>query len=184
VFVSNDVYVCLMVKIETSVLRAAFGTFTTGVTIVTCEVDGRIHGATVNSFTAVSLDPPLVLVSLAKTAKTAGYLRGRPFTVNVLSAGQHEHALHFSGRHQKSLVVAFEEGARISDCVAYIRCAPWEVYEAGDHYLFLGEVVGVDKASDIAQPLVFHRGRFRSLGPAADPAGSYLDFYNTLALSW
>ncbi|MEU8551391.1 flavin reductase family protein, partial [Streptomyces roseoverticillatus] len=68
-------------------LRACLGHFATGVTVVTCEVDGVPHGATVNAFTAVSLDPALVLVSLHRRSRAGRHLAGRPFTVNVLGEG-------------------------------------------------------------------------------------------------
>jgi flavin reductase (DIM6/NTAB) family NADH-FMN oxidoreductase RutF len=151
------------------------GSFATGVTIVTCEVDGGVHGATVNSFTSVSLNPPLVLASLAKSSKASRYLRGRPFTVNILSAEQEEHALHFAGRPQAALETRFgkeDVAPRIEGCMAYVFCRPWRVHEAGDHDLILGEVVGVEAVPESAQaqPLVFYRGGFWRLGTSSHAA--------------
>ena len=74
------------------------GRFATGVAIVTFDGVTKRHGITVNSFTSVSMDPPLVLVSIARTAKAHDELAGRPFTVNILGAEQRQLAMHFAGR--------------------------------------------------------------------------------------
>lgn len=80
-------------------LRQCLGHFTTGVTVITCNgEDGEPHGATVNAFTAVSLDPPLVLVSLDRRSRLCGLIDSRPFTVNVLESHQKDLALHFAGK--------------------------------------------------------------------------------------
>jgi flavin reductase (DIM6/NTAB) family NADH-FMN oxidoreductase RutF len=191
--VSNQVYKLSMATPDVMALRATLGTFATGVTIVTCEVDGQVHGATVNSFTAVSLDPPLVLACLSKRSKACTYLRGRNFTVNILAADQQLHALHFAGRKQDSLVTAFEEaqaGPRIQGCVAYVSCLPWKVHDAGDHDLILGEVADIEVAANVtaSEPLLFYRGGFWRLGSASDSlaamADVYADLHLTSALSW
>ena len=67
-------------------LRRCLGRFATGVTVVSYLADGELRGATVNAFTAVSLDPPLVLVSVARTARSCGWLERGPFAVNILRA--------------------------------------------------------------------------------------------------
>ena len=80
-------------------LRDAFGQFATGVTVVTCtNEEGEPHGATVNAFTAVSLDPPLAQVTLGRTSRACQFLDGRPFAINVLAADQLDVAWHFAGR--------------------------------------------------------------------------------------
>jgi len=80
-------------------LRHAFGRFATGVTVVTTRTaDGVPHGATVNAFTAVSLDPPLAQVTLTRTSRAARYLEGTPFAINILSLEQMDVALHFGGK--------------------------------------------------------------------------------------
>jgi flavin reductase (DIM6/NTAB) family NADH-FMN oxidoreductase RutF len=187
------VYKIAMAKPDVRSLRATMGTFATGVTIVTCEVDGEIHGATVNAFTSVSLEPPLVLACLSKQSRACQFLPGRNFTVNILSSEQQVHALHFAGRRQEELVPAFDPGdlaPRIRDCVAYVSCRPWTVYDAGDHDLFLGEVADIEVAAsvDTSQPLLFYRGSFWRLGSATDSlavtADVYADLHQTVALSW
>jgi flavin reductase (DIM6/NTAB) family NADH-FMN oxidoreductase RutF len=146
-------------------LRSCLSHFATGVTIVTYEVDGQIFGATVNSFTSVSISPPLVLVCLHENARAATLLRNRSFTVNVLAATQKDHALHFSGRPQPNLDLSFHEtakGLRLEHCVAYISCNPWRVYDAGDHIIVLGSVTDIEMTGE--EPLLFYRGEFRAVG--------------------
>lgn len=150
-------------------LRACLGQFATGVTVITYQGDGEARGATVNSFTSVSMDPALILVSIAKSARTAVGLSAAPFTVNVLAASQMELALHFAGRPQQGLDIPWNQSARVPrlrDCVAWIECAPWQAIEAGDHVLFLGRVVAHDHRG--SESLLFHDGQFRVPGRPLD----------------
>lgn len=126
-------------------LRSCLGRFATGVAVVTFDgSDGR-HGLTVNSFTSVSLHPPLVLVSLAKATKAHDAIAGRPFTVNVLGAEQEAIARHFAGGDEIALTwLEGEHAPRLAGVLAHIECRPWRVYDGGDHSLCLGEVVDFD----------------------------------------
>jgi flavin reductase (DIM6/NTAB) family NADH-FMN oxidoreductase RutF len=176
-------------KPDDATFRACLGNFATGVTIITTLIDGEVHGATVSSFTSVSLDPPLVLACLAKQAKAARRLRDAAFTVNILSTAQHPHALHFSGRQQPTLDVEFEDGVvapRLRGCVAYVSCTPWATHDAGDHDLILGEVVDIEMTaiSGLDQPLLFYRGGFWHLGSSHDSLAARAELWNTSALSW
>jgi flavin reductase (DIM6/NTAB) family NADH-FMN oxidoreductase RutF len=105
--------------------------------------DGRF-GLTVSSFTAVSLEPPLVLVSIARQARSHDVFPGRAFTVNMLGAEQERLALHFAGKPQGDDVVLEEHGGlpRIANALAVIECAPWATYDGGDHTLVVGKVTG------------------------------------------
>jgi flavin reductase (DIM6/NTAB) family NADH-FMN oxidoreductase RutF len=157
------------VRIDPRRLRTCLGHFTTGVTVVICDTDDAPHGATVNSFTAVSLEPPLVLVALGQRTRLAGYMEGRPFTVNVLDARQGDVALHFAGTPMAADSVAWERpdpdlAPRLAGALATISCRPWHAYDGGDHRLYLGEVVDFDAGG--GEPLVFYRGRLGPLGPA------------------
>ncbi|MGW1076000.1 flavin reductase family protein [Streptomyces sp. NPDC002537] len=147
-------------------LRACLGHFATGVAVVTCEGDGAPHGATVNAFTAVSLDPPLVLVSLHRDSKAGRHLKGRPFTVNVLREGQDGLALHFAGRAAAAVPRWVRPAAglapRLPDTLATIACSPWAEYDGGDHALFVGRVEEFDHRGD-GRPLLFYRGGFQRL---------------------
>ena len=150
-------------------LRHAFGRFATGVTVVTCRGDDGPHGLTVNSFTSVSLDPPLVLVSIDRQATAARYLSGRPFAVNILTAGQEALAWQFAGHPDYQQAVAWVDGRlspRLAESLAYFECSPWREYDGGDHVLFLGRVE--EFAYNDGAPLLFYASRMTSL-PAPGP---------------
>jgi flavin reductase (DIM6/NTAB) family NADH-FMN oxidoreductase RutF len=143
-------------------LRACLSRFVTGVTVVGYRADGEVRGVTVSSFTSVSLDPPLVLVSVARSSKAARHLGGVPFTVNVLRASQVDVALHFAGRSRHPVEAVWEPGGddlapTLAGALATFRCRPWQTYDGGDHRLHLGHVVGAE-VQDEGVPLVFDRG--------------------------
>lgn len=127
--------------------RGSLGRFATGVAIVTFDgvhTDGTTHrhGITVNSFTSVSMEPPLVLVSIAKTTRAHDELAHRPFTVNILGAEQQQLASHFAGKPgQEPRWVEGPVAPRLAQVLAYFECTPWAAYPGGDHTLYLGEVV-------------------------------------------
>ncbi|NKQ52283.1 flavin reductase family protein [Amycolatopsis sp. K13G38] len=157
--------------IDPKELRRCLGHFATGVTVITCRgEDGAPHGATVNAFTAVSLEPPLVLVSLDRRSRLCALAGSRPFTVNVLEAGQKELALHFAGRPNQEVRWARgnEWGVpRLAGTLAHISCTPWRSYDGGDHVLFLGEVQQFRVHP--GRPLLFHEGQFHQLGEEHRP---------------
>lgn len=145
--------------------RRALGAFTTGVTIVTsCDTDGTPVGVTANSFNSVSLDPPLVLWSLAKSAKSLAAFSGSGhFTVHVLAAEQEALSERFARRGEDKFAgLATEPGLcgcpLLTGCAARFQCRTSFQYDGGDHLILVGEVVGFD-SSDKA-PLVFHGGRY------------------------
>ena len=122
--------------------RGSLGRFATGVAIVTFDGATKRHGITVNSFTSVSMEPPLVLVSIARTTKAHDELAGRPFTVNILGAEQRLLALHFAGRPGPSRCGWRAKRHRgCPGCSPTSECTPWAAYDGGDHTLYLGEVV-------------------------------------------
>jgi flavin reductase (DIM6/NTAB) family NADH-FMN oxidoreductase RutF len=145
-------------------VRDAFGRFATGVTVVTCaRDDGVPHGATVNAFTAVSLEPALCQVTVTRQSRACGYLEGAPFAVNVLADGQLDTAWHFAGRPQDP-EPAWADGPTAPVLVgnaATISCRPWRTYDGGDHLIVIGEVVHLEVTD--ADPLLFFGGRFREL---------------------
>ncbi|MBC3193334.1 flavin reductase family protein [Pseudonocardia sp. C8] len=154
-------------------LRRCLGHFTTGVTVITCHGgDGHPHGATVNAFTAVSLEPPLVLVSLDRRSKLCGLVETeqRPFTVNVLASTQKDLALHFAGRPNQEVAWLPDSGCgapRLDGVLAHISCTPWQAYDGGDHVLYLGEVQ--EFLIHSGTPLLFHTGKFHHLGGDHEP---------------
>lgn len=143
-------------------LRRCLGKFATGVTVVTCETrEGSAHGLTVNAFNAVSLEPPLVLVSVDRRSRASGLLADRPFAVNVLAEGHERLARHFAGRPDSELPIPWQRGTlvpRLAGALAYFECEPWRAYNGGDHELFLGRVVDFGHASGDA--LGFFSSRF------------------------
>lgn len=152
-------------------LRRCLGHFTTGVTVITCAGDDDApHGATVNAFTAVSLEPPLVLISLDRRSKLCSLLEDTPFTVNVLESAQKDLALHFAGRPNQDVV--WDEPSvcgspRLGGALAHIACTPWQHYDGGDHVLYLGEVQEFRLLD--GNPLLFHTGKFHHLGGDHEP---------------
>jgi flavin reductase (DIM6/NTAB) family NADH-FMN oxidoreductase RutF len=163
--------------IESRHLRRSVGQFVTGVTVVTYDVEGSPRGVTVNSFTSVSVDPPLILVSIARTARAAAGLSGAPLVVNVLAADQLDLAGHFAGQRQDGLEIPWSQHhrpPRLRGAIAWIECQPYAEVHAGDHILFLGRVTSHRMLS--REPLLFQTGRFRLVGdhvgsqPGAGPS--------------
>ena len=144
-------------------LRRCLGSFPTGVTVVTFEVDRVPWGFTANSFTSVSLDPALVLVSVARQARSHALLPDRSFTVNVLRAAQEDVARAFAStddrERQRTGWVEGPTGPRLPGALAYLACRPWRVIEAGDHTLYLGRVVAFEGDAG-GDALGFYRSRF------------------------
>jgi flavin reductase (DIM6/NTAB) family NADH-FMN oxidoreductase RutF len=155
--------------------RGCVGEFATGVAVVTAEHEGLSAGMTLNSFTSVSLEPLLVLVSLANGSRTLYATRssGR-FAVSILKREQRDVALDFSepgapfpARHVEHDREGF---LTVSGAAAVLRCVVERIEEAGDHALVIGEVVSI--AHGGGEPLLFHRGRFGGLVlDAIVPAG-------------
>lgn len=142
--------------------RGSLGCFATGVAVVTFDGVEKRHGITVNSFTSVSMDPPLVLVSIARTTRAHDELAERPFTVNILGAEQQQLASHFAGRpNTEPKWVEGEVAPRLAGVLSWFECTPWAAYDGGDHTLYLGEVVKFDYRSGDA--LGFVNGRFTAI---------------------
>jgi unspecific monooxygenase len=154
-------------------LRAALGQFATGVAIVTaCDDLGRRAGVTINSFASVSLDPPLVLWSLAATASSRSVLESAPLhAINVLAANQAWLALRFARpapdrfagvawRYDPAGAITID-GAR-AHFVSLVR----ERNPAGDHVLFICEVVRHGRSD--GAPLIFHGSRYWTIGSGVD----------------
>ncbi|GIN89349.1 flavin oxidoreductase [Siminovitchia terrae] len=144
--------------------RNCVGHFATGVTVITCETETGTHGLTANSFTSVSLDPMLVLVSVDRNAKALNTLKNNKFIVNVLQVDQQDTAMHFAGRPKESLPFEWEDGKlgkRIKNSLAFIECEPWAAYDGGDHVLFLGEVKNFEYHT--GQPLLYYCGQFSEI---------------------
>ena len=157
-------------------LRSVFGTFATGITVVTASSDAPL-GMTANSFTSVSLSPPLVLVCVKRDAAMhAAILEDKMFAVSVLSSGQEQLAKYFANRKRPRGEEEFalhdwepgrESGAPIlSGALAWMECQLTAVYDGGDHSIFLGSVLDLGRGSG-NDALLFHGGRFHRLVPDA-----------------
>jgi 3-hydroxy-9,10-secoandrosta-1,3,5(10)-triene-9,17-dione monooxygenase reductase component len=150
--------------------RAALGAFPTGVCLVTTlGPGGEPHGMTVNSFSSVSLDPPMVLWSLARTASSAPVFRdAEHFAINVLAARDEALAAHFSRSGQDKFAgfpSRFMDGIGgvpvLPGAAASFECHSRHRYYGGDHIIIIGVVERYTHRDEA--PLVFHRGRFTRL---------------------
>jgi flavin reductase (DIM6/NTAB) family NADH-FMN oxidoreductase RutF len=146
--------------------RRALGQFATGVTVVTARAsDGRKVGVTVNSFSSVSLDPPLVLWSLSRqTPSFIDFSSATHFAVNVLESGQYHLSRQFSTPlPDKFAGVEFAEGTGgvplLHGVIAQFVCRKVRQYDGGDHVILIGEVEEYKYKE--GEPLVFHSGRYR-----------------------
>jgi flavin reductase (DIM6/NTAB) family NADH-FMN oxidoreductase RutF len=147
--------------------RDALAQFATGVTIVcTREPSGRYVGFTANSFNSVSLNPPLILWTIARrSASLAAFDAAERYAVNVLGAEQADLARRFSRPHADRFAgvvhrLGWSDAPLIDGCVAWLECRHHARHLAGDHVIFIGEVVTVERAR--GGGLVFHQGRFGS----------------------
>lgn len=139
------------------------GRFATGVAVVSYATPEGPRGITINSFTSVSLDPPLVLVSVARTSRTHDLLQGVPFTVNVLGAEHEDLAAQLArGKQSPPQAWSGENPPYLVDSLARMQCEPWDRFDAGDHSLFVGEVV--DLAYRDGDALGFHMSQFLTIG--------------------
>ena len=150
-------------------LRACMSRFATGVSVGTYAGPDGPRGVTMNSFTSVSADPPLVLISVARTARSHDLLIGRPFCVNILGAEQEALALHFGGRRLPAAADApWAADARVPRLIgprAWLECDPWQSHPAGDHTLVLGKVT--DLAHRDGDALSYTWSRFGQIAQGA-----------------
>jgi flavin reductase (DIM6/NTAB) family NADH-FMN oxidoreductase RutF len=160
--------------------RRALSTFATGVTVITVDQDGEVHGMTANAFTSVSLEPLLVLVCVDHRARTHAHLHAKKrFGINVLAENQkviseyyarstetHQHAedagAHFDRTQHGTPVL---HGA-----LAYLECRLHSAQAAGDHTIFIGEVEDVVVRE--GEPLLFYRAGYRKIGPGVESASA------------
>jgi flavin reductase (DIM6/NTAB) family NADH-FMN oxidoreductase RutF len=150
--------------------RDALGWFATGVTVITTRSpEGDLVGFTANSFTSVSLDPPLVLFSLNRQASCLPIFEGSAhFAVNILAEHQAAVSSRFAtASHEKwhgVVVETWEGGCPIlADALANFECAVHAMHDGGDHLIFVGRVLRM-RSSGTGRPLLFSRGAYRLLG--------------------
>ena len=148
-------------------LRRSLGRFATGVTVVTCcAPDGRPCGITANSFSSVSLDPPLVLWNIAKVSNSLqAYLDAEYFAIHVLDAAQQDVAVHFASTDHTRYngiehSISGQNVPILPAVLARFDCRTREIHEGGDHYIIVGEVEA--HTAEDGPPLLFFAGEYRT----------------------
>jgi flavin reductase (DIM6/NTAB) family NADH-FMN oxidoreductase RutF len=145
-------------------LRKAMGRFATGVTIVTTAQRDHVHGMTANGVMSVSLDPPLIVVSLGASRMDELLPKTRRYGISVLGADQEELATHFAGRPVEDLAPRFtwwKELPFVEGALAHVGCRVEAIHQAGDHRLWVGRVEHMEFRD--GDPLLFYAGRFGKL---------------------
>jgi flavin reductase (DIM6/NTAB) family NADH-FMN oxidoreductase RutF len=160
-------------SLDQTEFRKAMGGFATGVTIITLDLDGEVHGMTANAFASVSLDPLLVLVCVDHRTKTHAHLHSKKrFGINVLSQDQWAISEYYARPARTHEHAEEEAGARfdrtkhgtpmLHGALAYLECRLHSAEEAGDHTIFIAEVEDVVVRE--GEPLLFFRGKYRKVG--------------------
>jgi flavin reductase (DIM6/NTAB) family NADH-FMN oxidoreductase RutF len=157
--------------------RKAMGCFATGVTVITVDFEGEVHGMTANAFTSVSLDPLLVLVCVDHRARTHAQLHARKrFGVNMLCENQRAISEYYASPARSHEHAEQEAGARfdrtplgtpvLHGALAYLECRLHTSQDAGDHTIFIAEVEDVVMRD--GNPLLYFQGKYRRVGPALE----------------
>jgi flavin reductase (DIM6/NTAB) family NADH-FMN oxidoreductase RutF len=158
------------VSVSSDQFRDALRFWASGVSIVTTRRDGGIQGITVSSFCSLSLDPPLVVVCIAKDAASHPLIeRGRCFAVNILKAGQRRIADLAAGRSgaRGNRLEGLEHRTAVSgapvlgDCLAWLDCTLFAAFDGGDHTIFVGRVVAAGQAE--GRPLLWFGSAYHAL---------------------
>jgi flavin reductase (DIM6/NTAB) family NADH-FMN oxidoreductase RutF len=154
-------------RIDPREFRNTLGHFASGVTVITTELDGVIHGMTANAFLSVSLDPPLVAVSVDHRAQLHQLLRqtGR-YGVSILRSSQQDLSTHFAGFGAQDIEVKFTRRAGLpllENAVAYLVTRVVDAHPAGDHTLYIGQVEYLEYDGDAADPLLYYKGNYESI---------------------
>jgi flavin reductase (DIM6/NTAB) family NADH-FMN oxidoreductase RutF len=149
------------------------GSFVTGVTVITVDYEGEVHGMTANAFTSVSLDPLLVLVCVDQRARTHAHLHAKKrFGLNVLAEDQRAISEYYALATSTHQNAEQEAGARfertrhgtpvLHEALAYLECRLHSAQDAGDHTIFIAEVEDVVVRE--GNPLLYFRGDYRKIG--------------------
>jgi 3-hydroxy-9,10-secoandrosta-1,3,5(10)-triene-9,17-dione monooxygenase reductase component len=155
--------------IDARAFRQTAGHFVTGVTVVAVEVEGEIRAITANSFTSLSLDPPLVLFCLGKDTKAGHSIHSAAgFSINILQRHQQPLSAYFAGAWKDAAppeftFVTWDGGPRLEGCAAALGCEVHGIHEGGDHWIVVGRVVAMYTADGDIRPLVFYGGRYVSI---------------------
>jgi len=153
--------------------RRAMGAFATGVTIITVDLDGEVHGMTANALASVSLAPFLLLVCVDHSASTHAHLHAkRRFGVNILAENQRVISEYYARPERSHEQAEREAGVRfdrtahgtpvLQGALAYLECRLKSAQDAGDHTIFIAEVEDVVVRE--GDPLLFFRGEYHHIG--------------------
>lgn len=144
--------------------RDAMGRFATGVVVISTESDGQAHAMTANAFMSGSLEPPLVIVSVANTARMHERIRNTgEFAISVLTQSQHAVSAHFAGKPSPDHSPSFErlDGLPVvAGATVQLTSVLRHEYACGDHTLFVAEVRTLRTVDAGTSPLLFHCGRY------------------------
>ncbi len=150
--------------------RDTVGCFATGITVITTiDTNDNPIGLTANSFSSLSLDPPMVLFCLDRNVTSFNAFKtGSPFAVNILSDGQQDISARFAqSGPEKWNGLEFDSWDSkcpiLQGCLANMECTVASIFEGGDHVIVIGEVSRMTRVDDETRPLVFYRGRYTNL---------------------
>lgn len=151
---------------DSMAFRRALGQFATGVTVVSLATEDGVHGMTANSFTSVSLDPPLILVCVGKSNKTHSLIQEQErFAVNILAEDQVDVSNWYAGRRDNEVSpdwnLDIAGSPVLMGAVAWLDCRLAFAYDGGDHTIYVGQVDQFDVQG--GSPLLFHQGRYGAL---------------------
>lgn len=147
--------------------RRIMGHFATGVTVVTAYQNGDIYGMTANAVASLSLNPPLILVAVDKSAAMhASLTQSRCFAMNILTEEQEHLSRRFAMRGPKEVndltwIKAASGAPILADVLAWVDCRLYEVLPGGDHNIFVGEILAGDSRD--GRPLLYFGGKYRRL---------------------
>ncbi|MDQ1005206.1 flavin reductase (DIM6/NTAB) family NADH-FMN oxidoreductase RutF [Neobacillus niacini] len=150
---------------DSRTFRNAMGTFATGITVITTEVDGEVSGMTANAFMSVSLDPKLVLISIDNKAKMLEKIqKTKKYGISILSSDQQQQSMNFAGQIKERIEADFERVGDIpvlKGSLLNLSCNVVDIHKAGDHVLFIGEVT--EMKTNEGDPLLYFGGKYRNL---------------------
>ena len=160
--------------------RKALGRFATGITVITLDSEGEVHGMTANAFTSVSLDPMLVLVCVDQRARTHAHLHAKKrFGVNVLAENQRAISEYYARPAREHDRASEEAGAFfertehgtpvLAGALAYLECCLHSTQDAGDHTIFIAEVEKV--VAREGEPLLYFGSNYRRIGTKIELSG-------------
>ena len=152
--------------IEPAQFRNVMGHFASGVTVITYHRGGVPAGMTANAFMSVSMNPPLILVSVRETSQFIGHVGlGSYYGVNILAEHQQDLSLHFGGRSIEGLEVPFDRtlaAPLIKDSLAHLVARVVDIHAAGDHLLYIAQVEHL-RCGEEAKPLIYYSGSYKQI---------------------